>query len=337
MSPKRKFTLSSLPTTKKMDSAIAKVKPMSNPKSGNMTKVAVPKSYTTRHGGSAPVLVCIHQASELASDLWPELDGADAKLYQVQVKHDGNPSLVFDILTNFKDYLQAASASNPQIPPNLQELASSASIKLVLTGMDDPDSVGYVRWRVAFYVAGNETSLKNFFFLFDGFLKFKADQMALASALEVHVHPSTGIALDMENLEYSPYTMHAAAKDLPMGFFEAHPVIGSKRVSTLNFETETAQTVNIVFSALPYKCRARLSESGVAFDAKMADDDSNRFQIIKGVDAAKPEEVERVISACSSILRKLALRLVITVAPPPDSPAMALLQALRGLAWLHSV
>ena len=42
----------------------------------------------------------------------------------------------------------------------------------------DPDSVGFIQWRVSWYVAGESGSLLNFFNLFDDFLIWKSKAMA---------------------------------------------------------------------------------------------------------------------------------------------------------------
>ena len=335
MPPKRKFTISSLPIASKSDGVISKTKQKPIPMAGNMTKIDRRQLQTQRMGGPGPILMCVYQATELASDLWRELDGSDAKLYQVQVKHDANPSVIFDILSNFKDYLKRASASNPQIPSDLKSLTDQSFIKLVLTGADDPDGIGYVRWRVAFYIAGDALALKNFFFLFDGFLMFKAEQMALATPPEVHIHPHADIELGTEHLEYAPYVLHSVAQSLPMGFFDAHPVSGPKRAGTLHFEAQSAQRVNILFGALPYSCRNRLYEGGLAFEVSQDGGDGERFQIMKGVNAGCAADVQQVIKVCTRVLHKLALRIVVTAAPPPESEAAALLQALREVPSLH--
>lgn len=55
-------------------------------------------------------------------------------------------------------------------PDSLQELAEKAFIKLVLADGSDPDQVGFVRWRAAFYIGGEKIeALHNFLFLLDSF------------------------------------------------------------------------------------------------------------------------------------------------------------------------
>ena len=44
----------------------------------------------------------------------------------------------------------------------------------MIADSNDPDSVGFVQWRVAFDVAGEHGSVLNWLFLFDDYLVWKA-------------------------------------------------------------------------------------------------------------------------------------------------------------------
>ena len=44
----------------------------------------------------------------------------------------------------------------------------------MIADSNDPDSVGFVQWRVAFYVAGEDGCVLNFLSLFDDYLVWKA-------------------------------------------------------------------------------------------------------------------------------------------------------------------
>ena len=63
---------------------------------------------------------------------------------------------------SFSKFLQ----QEEEAPDTIKELEQQAMIKLVLADSTDPDDVGFVRWRAAFYVAGD---LINFLFLLDAF------------------------------------------------------------------------------------------------------------------------------------------------------------------------
>ena len=40
------------------------------------------------------------------------------------------------------------------MPANVQELERQVGVRLVVADRTDPEEVGYVQWRTAFYVAG---------------------------------------------------------------------------------------------------------------------------------------------------------------------------------------
>ena len=78
-------------------------------------------------------------------------------------------------LRSFNDFLQQAArgGKSDDFPKSLDDL-SKAGIRLVIADSNDPDGVGFVQWRVAFYVAGEDGSVLNFLSLFDDFLVWKA-------------------------------------------------------------------------------------------------------------------------------------------------------------------
>ena len=73
---------------------------------------------------------------------------------------------VFGIRESFQDFLKDAGSKSEEVPQKLEDLAASG-IRLVITDKNDPDGVGFVQWRVAFYVAGGDASLGNFMCLLD--------------------------------------------------------------------------------------------------------------------------------------------------------------------------
>ena len=73
---------------------------------------------------------------------------------------------MFGIRESFQDFLKDAGSKSEEVPQKLEDLAASG-IRLVITDKNDPDGVGFVQWRVAFYVAGRDASLGNFMCLLD--------------------------------------------------------------------------------------------------------------------------------------------------------------------------
>lgn len=60
---------------------------------------------------------------------------------------------------SFNDFLRAARADNEQMPASVRDLEDAVGVRLVVSDRQDPDDVGFVQWRVGFYVAGD---LNNF-------------------------------------------------------------------------------------------------------------------------------------------------------------------------------
>ena len=53
----------------------------------------------------------------------------------------------------FNDFLKSKHSAENQLPQTVQELANRAGIRLVVADAKDPEMVGFVQWRVAFYVS----------------------------------------------------------------------------------------------------------------------------------------------------------------------------------------
>ena len=75
------------------------------------------------------------------------------------------------------------------VPQTLVELQKQALIKLVTTDGQDPDNIGFQRWRNAFYVAGETAALLNFIYLLDEFWLHASE--AIQGHLMVVLYPHT--------------------------------------------------------------------------------------------------------------------------------------------------
>ena len=104
------------------------------------------------------------------------------------MNHDASPSISVNIRRSLEEYLKKDSLGVGI--DSVQKLQSECGIKLMMTGTEDPESVGcFVQYRIAFYVAGGEAALHNFFMFLDGYLEFKSKQFARATPFEVKIHP----------------------------------------------------------------------------------------------------------------------------------------------------
>jgi hypothetical protein len=158
----------------------------------------------------------------------------------------------------------ANTKSEGEIPATLDDLVSSG-IRLVISDKNDPDGVGYIQWRCAFYCAGDEGSLANFMSLLDQFISFKAHQ--LAKDVEIHIHPHSSAeetasedALSGE-LEYKHYTFHdAASKGLPLKWCQWQPVVSKKLVS-MDIQPVSGDVVSFLWSGQTWGFRAALDSA----------------------------------------------------------------------------
>ena len=48
----------------------------------------------------APLNICVYKITDRASDAWSAFEGANAKLWQIQMEHAARPSCLFDIRGN---------------------------------------------------------------------------------------------------------------------------------------------------------------------------------------------------------------------------------------------
>jgi len=109
------------------------------PKSANRPRLPI----------DAPVEICIYRYCAQASLIWDLLTGKDEfKLYQVQMTHDAQRSLCYDMRNSFNEFLTKSHKDNAGIPSNLQQLEKEAAVKLVIGDKTDPDGVGFTQWRV---------------------------------------------------------------------------------------------------------------------------------------------------------------------------------------------
>ena len=101
--------------------------------------------------GEAVIELSVQPYTQKASDVVQSLPGEP--LWQIQVKHDSRASVTSRILASFGSFLTHLHATDPNMPDSLQSLRSQGII-LVITDVDDPDSIGWVPWRIAMYAFG---------------------------------------------------------------------------------------------------------------------------------------------------------------------------------------
>ena len=78
----------------------------------------------------------------------------------------------------------------------------------------------------------------------------------MATPFEVNIHPYLGVDVSdlAENMTYKPIKVFEPEKDLPLKWFECHPVIGNKLLS-FQFEPDEDRTINLVITGNTWLCR----------------------------------------------------------------------------------
>ena len=244
---------------------------------------------------------------------------------------------------SLNDFLKGANTkSEGDIPATIDDLQSSG-IRLVISDEQDPDAVGFIQWRCAFYVAGDEGSLANFMPLFDQFVSFKAHQ--LAKDIEIHIHPHSSVeetvsedALSGE-LEYKNYTFHdAAPKGLPLKIFECQPCIGKKVVS-MDIQPVSGDVVSFLWSGQNWGFRAGLDSVDIkgayfedATEGTGASTGRTYYRTCQIDLVGEKGKIQQVITEC---FHHLAMRVRVRHAAEEGSAVAGLIVELRAIDCLH--
>jgi hypothetical protein len=304
------------------------------PKASDISVEQGPRPTQTprRLPASAPVDVCAMKYTDQASDLWDMFKGQDdVPLYQIQIQHLAQRAVTFQMREGFNDFLRASHATDNAMPATLQQLESTAGVRLVVTDRADPDDVGYVQWRVAFYA----TDVCNFLRLLDSWFRFKARQVAHDQPFQVTLHPHVSVDLTpvWDDLEYEHYTLQEPSATLPLHVFEAQPVVG-KRISILNLQVNNENSLSLIITGQTWPFRGRLDAFGVAGgyygdDADKENGARKYFRVWKDIDVSADDQRQRFLAMLSDVFKNIAMRVSLDRPPPPDSHAAAFVEHLR--------
>ncbi len=292
------------------------------PKASEVTLLEPKPQRTAQRPGNAPVVLCVYKYSDDASDIW---EGKEGSLWQIQIEHEAKPSITFGIIDSFNNFLR--QAGNESLPTTLADLEQNAGIKVVIT-KDDPEAVGFVRWRIAFYVAG---ALENFMALLDDFFIYKMRETE--KNFEVHVHPHVSVAIEKkDDLEFEHYVFHEPASALPLGIFEAAPPY-SKKIVTVHLQPEGDTLSVLVTNTWSY--RAGFDAAGIA-GAYFAEGANRKYyRVIQNISLADTAQKQRVIDMFSGVLKNLAVRVELSSEPEQDTAMAAFVKQLREIPSLH--
>ena len=170
------------------------------------------------------------------------------------------------MLRKFNEFLEEAGRGAEDFPKSLDKL-SATGIRLVQANSNDPHSVGFVQWRVAWYVAGEDGEcVLNFLALWDDFMVFTSK--AMAKRIECHFRPHKGFDCleqsKLDDMNYEHYTLHDPTEEseLPLKWNEAAPCIG-KRVLTCHLTAENDTELKLIWSGNTWAFRNAMDEYGI--------------------------------------------------------------------------
>ena len=284
----------------------------------------------------APINVVIYKVTDNAGDLWGKFEQTDAKLWQVQMEHGARPSALFGIRRSFEDFLRSAHSDNDSIPTTLAEL-EKAGVTLVLTDTEDPDGVGFIQWRTAWYVAGEEDArpVINFLLLLDDFWKHTSKRLSRELEIRLHPHTNVDIAAVWDELEYEHYTLEEPTSKLPMGIFEAQPVKG-KRVVSIFIQPDGPDNVSILVSGNTWNFRSKLDAHGVSGQYVAEGEKKVYYRIMQNINVSEQGQKDRITQMLGfRVFNNLAVRVIIDTEPDEHTHVGALVSELRAMPNCH--
>ena len=312
------------------------------PKVSTLIEVGPRPPKLRRREATAECVVAIFPYTKDAKSTWEACTEEETTLWQVQLEHNARDSITVGFYESFTKFLQQKESA----PDSINGLAE-AGIKLVLADTSDPDRVGFVRWRAAFYVAGEVAALHNLLHLLDDFfvwinrdrspkvtarysffsLKLRSNSlnshmriytpfvlgMYLYHRLKEHIssfYPYLGVEIGSiwESLGYQEYLMYDPARKVPLSIFDAQPVQG-KRVMNVTLEQQSETEVTLIFHGCTWHFRDKFDEVGVTA-SRYEEDGAWKYVHVVNIDVSKEEDIAKVDSVFQDALKCLACRVL---------------------------
>ena len=323
----------------KPSAAAAPAKVAAVPVAGEIVIEQVPRPQQQRTPQrlptTAPWVICIYKVTDSVGDVWDKFQGdSGLALYACVMDHACRPSALMYLRDAFNEFLRAAKQDNDAVPVDVASLMD-LGIRLVIADATDPDGAGFVQWRVCFYVAGDLKAIHNFLILFDGFIAFKAKQMAKTFEVRLHPHKEVDLNPVWDDLTYEGYLLEEPAASLPLPLFSAQPVIG-KKVVCLHLQPESSDTMSIIIQGPTYVFRSRFDEHGITGGYVGEGDQRKYYRVLKGLVVSNAEEKARVMDMLGdAVFKNLAMRVVVRSEPEEGSDVAQFISELRGVLSLH--
>ena len=132
-----------------------------------------------------------------------------------------------------------------------------------------------------------------------------------------------------EDLNYKPLHVSEPAKELPLKWYEAHPVVGSK-ILTFHVEVVDDKMMNVVITGNTWLFRDDLERHGVLGSR----DGERYFRYLKNIDCTDSDMKQQILSLVD-IFRKQNVRVEVSPAAELGSTVSAFLDELSALPQFH--
>ena len=132
-----------------------------------------------------------------------------------------------------------------------------------------------------------------------------------------------------ENLNYTPLHVSEPTKELPLKWYEAHPVVGNK-ILTFHIEVVDDKKIHVVITGNTWVFRDELERHGV-----LGSRDGARYcRFLKDIDCTDSDMKQQILSLVD-ILRQQNVRVQVSPAAEPGSEVAAFLDELNALPQFH--
>ena len=299
-------------------SAKAAPKPLIVPKAGALQPKAAPAGSSEPR--EAPVQLAIIQWTRVAHKAGESF--GDEPLWQIQLKHDGKPTVSMQMIRHFGHYLTVLQESDPNIPGSIAELRDNAGIALQLGG-------GTVQWRAAWYVEGAPEALQNALRLILGFVHHRwtttiPGERGFPGSLriELDVDPDLVCRNELAELPAPPVLV----RNLALSPWSPAPPAG-KQILTFQIEFTESDGVTGVLAGATWPFRKELEENGIY--GERVEQDASYVRVLPSIDIATESGRDWILQKLlHEILCGTVLHLVVATPPLPETAGAEFLQIL---------
>ncbi len=218
-----------------------------------------------------PVTVVVRKYSDDGSRYVAEFAPEQA-MYQLQMLHEAVPTILFELYKNLTAY---AATLKPHVEEEgrLKIIMDELCSRMIFTNGEDPQNVGFVHYRVAFYVSGSMDTVKNFLLFWDSFVTWrvsveKARPFKLGVSIKVYNCTSEAISFDKadDELNYD-WSVEDGTPENDVCIkcpLEAAQPPNYRRICTIaNVTVEDATHIGVVYSGDTFGFRAAMETKGI--------------------------------------------------------------------------